>query len=218
MDKQLIIDRTVEYVRQELEGESSGHDWWHVHRVWNMARRLAREEGAYIFVVEMASLLHDVGDKKLHGGDESVTPKMIDAWLDEVGVGGLRRDHIQYIVKNLSYSAHLEGHKIRMSRDLMVVQDADRLDAMGAIGVGRTFAFGGHKGNIMYHPKVAPNEMLTKEEYDNAVGTTVNHFYEKLLKLKDLMNTDTAKKIAEERHTFMETFLERFYKEWEGNA
>ena len=213
-----MIQETIGFVKNELEGADSGHDWWHVLRVYNLARHIAEEEGADRFIVEMAALLHDVGDPKLHDGDETVAPRLIGGWLDELGLEKDKKDHIMHIIENMSFSKHLDGKKVEKSTEFKVVQDADRIDGIGAIGIARTFAYGGHKGREIYNPDKQFKEGLTKEEYRKANDPTINHFYEKLLKLKELMNTKTGKKIAEGRHEFMELFLKQFYDEWEGRA
>ncbi len=219
MDQNTILKKTEEYVRKTLEGEGSGHDWWHIDRVRNLALQIAKEEkDVTLYIVEMAALLHDIGDPKLHQGDTTVAPKLIGSWLDTVNVEDFVKKDVLYITTNLSFSKSLEGKEIQKSKEFMVVQDADRLDAAGAIGIARAFAFGGYKGRIMYDPNVKPNENLTAEEYvgGGKNAPTINHFYEKLLLLKDLMNTETAKKMAEDRHQFMEQYLQQFYAEWKG--
>lgn len=218
MNKDSVIQRTEAYVRQALSGESSGHDWWHVYRVWNNAKLIAQGEKVDHFTVEMAALLHDIGDPKLHNGDTTVAPRLIGAWLDTVSIHGDYRQHILYIVANMSFSKHLQKKEVEKTLEFMVVQDADRLDAIGAIGIARAFAYGGHKGRLIYDPTVAPVTDMTADYYRSHNGTTINHFYEKLLHLKDLMNTPTAKRIAAERHRFMEQYLQQFYDEWEGKT
>jgi uncharacterized protein len=209
-----LIDRTAIHVRTALSGDGTGHDWWHVYRVWLMARRIARAENANLPVVELAALLHDIADWKLHGGDLSVGPKMAKEWLDSQGLDPAAADHVCRIIANISFQgAGVEQQPL--SLEGQVVQDADRLDAIGAVGIARAFAYGGSKGRAIYDPAVKPAEHCTAEEYLKP-GTTINHFYEKLLLLKDRMNTPTARAIAERRHQFMEEFLQRFYEEWEG--
>ena len=216
MNKQSILQQTEQYVRKELSGESSGHDWWHIHRVRNLALSIAREEETDLFIVEMAALLHDIGDPKLYDDDTTIAPKLIGSKLDELGVVDPERKSIIYIIGNMSFSKSLEGKEVDKSKEFMVVQDADRLDAIGAVGIARTFAFGGNKNRLIYDPNILPNSNLTPDQYRKAEGHTINHFYEKLFLLKDRMNTDTAKKMAGERHKFMESFLEQFYGEWDG--
>jgi uncharacterized protein len=215
MDKKRIITGVAQEVRRRLENEGSGHDWWHVYRVWKMAQRIGKEESADMFVVELTALLHDVADWKLHGGDDTVGPKVAREILTSFAV---REDIVVEVCKIFpAMSFKGAGVKSEMSTlEGKVVQDADRLDALGAIGIARTFAYGGFKSRPIYNPEEKPVLHKTKEEYAQSKGTAINHFYEKLLLLKGLMNTATAKKIAEERHNFMEEYLNEFFKEWEG--
>ncbi len=218
MDKKQeeIIRRTAEYVRSLLEGESSGHDWWHVYRVWKMSLRIAEEEGGVdLFVVQLAALLHDIADWKFHGGDDTVGPKLAKEWLEKLNVDEEVISHVCEIIENLSFKG--AGVRTKMqTKEGMIVQDADRLDALGAIGIARCFATGGKMGNVLHDPEAKPRYHRTFEEYKRSRSTSINHFYEKLLLLKDMMNTETARRIAEDRHRFMEKFLERFFDEWEG--
>jgi uncharacterized protein len=208
-----IIERTTAHVRQKLTGEGTGHDWWHIERVRRMALRIASEENADSFVVELAALLHDIADWKFHGGDENAGPREARAWLEQLGVRKNVVDHICEIIHDLSFKG--AGVKTAMrTREGMVVQDADRLDALGAIGIARAFAYGGNKGREIYNPDISPTVHRSFEEYKTSNGTTINHFHEKLLLLKGLMNTPTARAIAEERHAYMEEFLARFTREW----
>jgi uncharacterized protein len=214
-DKDSVVEKTKEYVRKRLGGEGSGHDWWHVYRVWKTALKIGKEEGADLFVVQLAALLHDIADWKFHNGDVSVGPKLAREWLEKLDVEESVISHVCEIIKNISFKG--AGVESKMgTKEGMVVQDADRLDAMGAIGITRTFAYGGYAGREIYNPNVKPEKHETFEQYKNSKGHTINHFYEKLLLLKDRMNTKTGKKMAEERHVFMERFLERFFREWEG--
>ena len=210
-----LIDRTAQHVRTVLSSDGTGHDWWHVYRVWKMAQRIGQAEGADLLVVELAALLHDIADWKLHGGDVSVGPKMAKDWLDSLGLDPGMTDHIGQIIANISFKG-AAVEQPPLSLEGQVVQDADRLDAMGAIGIARAFAYGGAKGRAIYDPAVQPTEHRTAESYLKCGGTSVNHFYEKLLLLKDRMNTATGKAMAEDRHRFMEEYLRRFYEEWEG--
>tara|TARA_Y100000310_G_scaffold137447_1_gene136323 strand:+ start:16014 stop:16664 length:651 start_codon:yes stop_codon:yes gene_type:complete len=212
-----IISTTEDFVKQQLAGDSSGHDWWHIHRVRNLALSIAKQENADLFIVEMAALLHDVGDPKMHGGDTTVAPRLIGNLLSTINLTKQQKEHIMHIIAHMSFGKHLKGEEVQKSIEFQIVQDADRLDAMGAVGIARTFAFGGSKGRLMYHPDIKPNKNLTSEAYHKAEDPTINHFYEKLLKLKDLMNTETAKEIAQDRHEYMEQFLEHFYAEWDGH-
>jgi uncharacterized protein len=210
-----IIEKTSEYVRQTLAGAEGGHDWWHIYRVWKLAKKIGAEEGADFFVVELAALLHDIADPKFYDGNEEIGPKTAKEFLQKQAVDAAIIDHVDKIIRNISFKNSFQNAGFR-SKELDVVQDADRLDAIGAIGIARAFNYGGFKNRPLYDPGIPPNQALTKEEYKNSVSPTINHFYEKLLLLKDLMNTPTGKRMAEERHHFMEIYLERFYREWEG--
>lgn len=215
MDEGEIIRQTAEYVRVKLSGEGSGHDWWHVHRVWKNAVNIARSENVNLFVVQLAALLHDISDWKLNYGDVDEGPELAREWLDKLQVEEEIISHVCEIIRDISFKG--AGVKTHMrTMEGMVVQDADRLDAIGAIGIARTFAFGGHRGQEIYNPDVRPEWHDSFEEYKNCAGPTINHFYEKLLLLKDLMNTEAAGRIAVERHRYMEQFLNRFFREWEG--
>jgi len=211
----LVIRNTVDYVKREMEGDSSGHDWWHVYRVWKTAAQIGKEEGADLFSVELASLLHDLDDYKLTGGGETDEPKRAKEWLEKQNIGQEIISRVCEIIEMMSFKG-AKVDSIMKTKEGMIVQDADRLDAIGAIGIGRTFAFGGAKGREMYNPEIKPQAHTSFEQYKASQSSTVNHFYEKLLLLKDLMNTKTGKAMAEERHRFMEEFLDRFFKEWEG--
>lgn len=208
-----LINLTKKFVKKELENEGSGHDWWHVERVTKMAQRLSEEEGADQFICTMAALLHDLADEKLNESEEAGLQR-VEQWLNQIGVDSKQRDDILNIVQSISFKG---GHGPELSSiEAKVVQDADRLDAIGAIGIARCFTFAGSKGNLIYHPGEEPREGMTKEEYRKRDGTAINHFYEKLLKLKDLMNTKTGYQMAEQRHLFMLNYLDQFYLEWEG--
>jgi len=211
----MIITRTVEFVKQELKDAEGGHDWWHIYRVWQMAKHIAAEEETDLLVVELGALLHDIADAKFHNGDENIGPEKARTFMESIQVPAPVIQHVVDIIKNISFKG---GHKHSTfsSKELSVVQDADRLDAIGAIGIARTFNYGGFKNRAIYDPNIAPNLNMTKEEYKNSTAPTINHFYEKLLLLKGLMTTETGRKIAGERHQFMEQYLERFYREWEG--
>lgn len=217
MNKQEIIDSTVKYVRETLEGEASGHDWWHVYRVWKMAQNIGQKENADMFVVELAALLHDIADYKMHGGDDTVGPRVAREWLEKQGIDEGIISHVAEIIKEASFKGAKVETKINTIEG-KVVQDADRLDAIGAMGIARTFAYGGAKGRAMYDPAIKPEVHESFEQYKNNNSPTINHFYEKLLLLRDLMNTETGKKIAEGRHEIMENFLKDFFNEWEGKA
>jgi len=217
LDRHAIVTQTAEFVKAKLSGEGSGHDWFHVERVWKNALHICREEQADTFVVGLAALLHDIADWKFSGGDEHAGPHKARRWLESLSVNSQVIDHVCEIVADVSFKG---AGVLTMMKSIegKIVQDADRLDAIGAIGIARAFAYGGHKGSELYNPNVKPEHHESFEQYKRSRGNTINHFYEKLLLLKDLMNTQTAKRIAEERHTFMNEFLARFYKEWEGVA
>ncbi len=209
-----LITRTAAHVQTVLSGDGTGHDWWHVYRVWKMARRIGHAEQADPLIVELAALLHDIADWKLQDGDSSVGPARAKEWLDSLGLDTSIVDQVCQIIANISFKGAAVEQPL-LSLEGKVVQDADRLDAMGAIGIARAFAYGGAKGQAIYNPAVQPTEHRTAESYLKG-GTSVNHFYEKLLLLKDRMNTATGRAMAEERHRFMEEYLWRFYDEWEG--
>ncbi len=214
MSRKQIIDKTIEFVKNKLEGDSSGHDWWHIYRVWNMSKKLHEKEGGELFIIELAALLHDVADWKFYK-NESEGLKVISDWLIKLKLSNDLTDKIIHVIKNISFKG--AGVKDKMDTiEGKIVQDADRLDAIGAVGIARTFAFGGKFGNEMHNPEIRAERHNSFEEYKNSNGTTINHFYEKLLLLKSRMNTKTARDIAEDRHHFMEVFLKQFYDEW-GN-
>ncbi len=215
MDRRAVIDKTVGFVKQRLSGAEAGHDWWHIHRVWTTAKHIAEHESVDTFVVELGALLHDIADSKFHDGDEDIGPRTARGFLSELGLDEGVVEHVGLIVANISFKGGKHEQKFR-SPELDVIQDADRLDAMGAIGIARAFNFGGHVGRELYNPDIRPNLEMTKEEYKKAAAPTLNHFYEKLLLLKDRMNTETGRRLAEQRHAFMEKYLEQFYSEWEG--
>ncbi len=214
-DQKEIIRHTEAFVRETLAGAEGGHDWWHVHRVRTLARRIAAEEGVDLFVVELAALLHDIADPKFHDGDEEAGPRTARNFLRSAGVAPEITDHVVKIIENISFKGGL-GKSTFQSTELAVVQDADRLDALGAIGIARTFNYGGHKGREMYNPDIPPQKYGSVEAYRNSTAPTINHFYEKLLLLKEKMNTPAGRRMAEHRHHFLETFLKEFYREWDG--
>ena len=207
------ITLTINFVKEKLEGAEAGHDWFHIERVWKLSKKIAEKEGGNLEVIELSALLHDIADPKFHNGDETLALKISKDFLEEIHVEGELIEQVLFVIKNISFKNRAEAPE-NPPLELQIVQDADRLDAIGAIGIARTFNFGGFKNNLMYHPEIKPNLCMNKEEYKKSNGTTINHFYEKLLLLKDLMNTETAKKIASERHNFMLQFLDEFYKEW----
>jgi len=215
MNKQQVISNTENFVEATLKNAEGGHDWFHILRVWNNAKLIAKDEKVDVFIVELGALLHDIADSKFHNGDETVGPKVAREFLESQKVEEAIIIHIENIITNISYKGGNFDQKFR-SPELDVIQDADRLDAIGAIGIARCFNYGGFKNRPLHNPEIKPNLNLTKEEYKKSNAPTINHFYEKLLLLKDRMNTKTGKKIAEERHQYMETFLQQFYDEWNG--
>jgi len=211
----MIIENTITFVKNQLQNTESGHDWFHVERVYKNAMLIAKTESCNLLVVQLAALLHDIADSKFHNGDETIGPKTAKTFLESQNVDEETIVHVVKIIENLSFKGG-NFQKTFHSKELDIVQDADRLDAIGAIGIARTFNYGGFKNREIYNPEIAPNLSMSKEEYKNSTAPTINHFYEKLLLLRDLMITETAKKIATQRHQFMETFLAQFYAEWEG--
>jgi uncharacterized protein len=210
-----LIANTVSYVKQQLKGAEGGHDWFHIERVWKSSLHIAETENCDLTVVQLGALLHDIADSKFHGGDETVGPKTARKFLEGENVDEETIGHVISIIENISFKGG-NFQKTFSSKELDVVQDADRLDALGAIGIARCFNYGGFKNRPLYDPEIKPNLNMSKEEYKNSVSPTLNHFYEKLLLLKDKMNTQTGSKLAEERHAFMEHFLSQFYAEWKG--
>jgi len=202
------------YVQTELGRDSSGHDWWHIYRATELAKRIGQAEGADLFVCELAALLHDIADEKLNPSAGTGLAK-VQTWLEVHWVAEPYRSHVLEIIRTISFKG---GHNPPVrTLEARVVQDADRLDAIGAVGIARVFAYAGWKGHLVHDPDQAPRPELTPETYRNGPNTAINHFYEKLLKLKDLMNTETARQLAAERHRFMEQYLAQFYREWEGS-
>ncbi|MGY5845875.1 HD domain-containing protein [Salegentibacter sp. HM20] len=215
MDKARVISNCIEFVKNKLQNAEGGHDWFHIERVYKTAKTIASGENCNTFIVELGALLHDIADYKFHNGDEHKGPKMASEFLFSEGVSEEIIDQVVKIIENISFKGGNFEQKYH-SIELQIVQDADRLDALGAIGIARTFNYGGFKGRALYDPAIKPNLNMSKEEYKNSTAPTINHFYEKLLLLKDLMNTRTGKKLAEDRHNFMEAYLEQFFAEWEG--
>lgn len=214
--KKEIIRKTKEFVKTEMENADKGHDYWHILRVYNLSKEIAKEEDVDLFVVELAALLHDVSDSKFNNGDEEIGLKKVNDFLEKVNVDEDIRKKVIYIIENMSFQKSFEKKKINLSKELMIVQDADRIDAIGAIGIARAFTFGGHIHNEIYNPNIKYNKKLNKEDYKKRQGTTINHFYEKLLILKDKMLTKKGKEIAKNRTDFMQSFLKEFYLEWDG--
>ena len=215
MNKEDILIRTIAFVRNELQDAEGGHDWWHIERVWNIAKLIAKQEKVNLFVVELAALLHDIADAKFYNGDENIGPEKASDFLESILVEKEIIEHVENIIRHISFKGDNFTDTF-YSTELAVVQDADRLDAIGAIGIARAFNYGGFKNRQIYDPSIPPDLEMTKDVYKKSNAPTINHFYEKLLLLKDRMNTETGKKIAGERHRFMEIFLQEFYMEWEG--
>ncbi len=215
MTKKEVINNTKSFVQKTLKDAEAGHDWFHVLRVYNNAMSILSNETADEFVVALAALLHDIADSKFHNGNEDIGPQVAKSFLEIQSVDEAVLSHVIAIIKNVSYKGGYTASSFH-SKELEIVQDADRLDAIGAIGIARTFNFGGYKNNPIYDPQISPNPNQSKEEYKKSKSTTINHFYEKLLLLKDKMNTTTAQKLAEDRHEFMLDYLNQFYKEWNG--
>lgn len=215
MKQEEVIRKTAAYVKRTLQGEGSGHDWWHIVRVRNTALHIAMAEQANLFTVELAALLHDIADWKFNGGDPSKGANVARTWLRDRNVSDEITEHVADIIEGLSFKG--AGVETRMETlEGRIVQDADRLDAMGAIGIARAFAYGGHKGREIHNPNIKPQKHKSFKAYKNSTGSSINHFYEKLLLLKDRMNTEPAKAHAESRHQYMEEFLNRFHQEWSG--
>ena len=220
MKESEIVEKTIVFVKETLKEAEGGHDWFHIQRVYLNSEQIARGENVDILVVSLGALLHDIADAKFHNGDESVGPKIAKRFLESLGVDPGTITHVVQIINNISFKNSLskDGRPKFDSKELQIVQDADRLDAIGAIGIARAFNYGGFKNREMYNPDIAPNLNLTKEEYKKSKAPTINHFYEKLLLLKDKMNTPIGMKMAEERHKYMLDFLKQFYKEWNANS
>lgn len=215
MNTNLLIERTTAFVKQQLANAEGGHDWFHIERVYNNSLLIAQTEDVNLLIVQLGALLHDIADSKFHNGDESVGPKVAREFLISEKVETPIVEHVIQIIKNISFKGG-NFNTTFTSAELNVVQDADRLDALGAIGIARTFNYGGFKNRALYNPEVPPKLNMTKEEYKNSTAPTINHFYEKLLLLKDKMNTKTGKELAQKRHEYMEQFLAQFYAEWNG--
>jgi uncharacterized protein len=212
MEHNKLIGATVNFVRDTLRDAEGGHDWWHIHRVWTNAKLINQTEKTDQLVVELAALLHDIADSKFHNGDEEIGPRTAGNYLQSMNVDPAVIEHVQQIIRHMSFKASFDKKSFH-SPELEVVQDADRLDAIGAIGIARAFTYGGFKGRELYNPEIKPNLNMTKEEYKNTTAPTINHFYEKLLLLKDKMNTPAGKAIAAQRHAFMEDYLKQFFEE-----
>ncbi|MFL1010684.1 HD domain-containing protein [Flavisericum labens] len=210
-----IINKTKTFVKETLSNAESGHDWFHTQRVFNNALLIAKNEDVNQFIVSLGALLHDIADSKFHNGDETIGPKVAREFLSDLNVNSDVVDHVIKIIENISFKGGNEAQTFQ-SPELDVIQDADRLDAIGAIGIARCFNYGGFKNRALYDPAIKPILNMSKVEYKNSTAPSINHFYEKLLLLKDRMNTRTGKTIAFERHNYMLQFLDQFYKEWNG--
>jgi uncharacterized protein len=215
MTNHVIIQKTIDFVKETLFKAEGGHDWWHIQRVWTTAKTIGRVEEVDLLVVELGALLHDIADAKFNDGDEEIGPRKAKQFLLSLEVPDPIIEHVVQIIRNVSYRNSFDEKNFH-SKELAVVQDADRLDAIGAIGIARAFNYGGHKGREMYNPGIPPVLPSNTSEYKNSIAPTINHFYEKLLLLKDKMNTESGRKMAEERHRFMELYLSTFYDEWNG--
>jgi len=215
MNENKIILNTIEFVKKTLKGAEGGHDYFHVERVYKNALLIAKNENVNTFIVSLGALLHDIADSKFYNGDETIGPKKARQFLKSENVEDATIIHVEKIIENISFKGG-NFNQVFTSPELDVIQDADRLDAIGAIGIARCFNYGGFKDRQLYNPDVKPNLHMTKEEYKNSEAPTINHFYEKLLLLKDKMNTKSGKKIATQRHIYMESFLDQFFKEWDG--
>jgi uncharacterized protein len=216
-ENQIVIEKTVEFVKLELYGAEGGHDWWHVYRVWKNSIAIGKTEDCNKLIVELSALLHDIADPKFYNGDENIGPQKAEEFLVSIGLSNEIIDRIIYIIRHVSFKNTFDNNTEK-NNELNIVQDADRLDAIGAIGIARTFNYGGFKGNELYNPDIPPKNYKSKREYKSGNSPTLNHFYEKLLKLKGMMNTEAGIKIANNRHQFMEVFIKQFYSEWNGNS
>lgn len=218
MNDQELIDNTIVFVKETLSGAEAGHDWFHIERVFKNAQLIAKDEKANKLVVALAALLHDIADAKFHNGDETIGPRIATEFLLTQNVDRVIITQVIEIIENISFknSFSKDKKKLEKSIELAIVQDADRLDALGAIGIARAFNYGGFKNRELYNPAILPDYQLNKETYKNSKAPTINHFYEKLLLLKDRMNTPTGRKIAKKRHRYMKNYLQQFYDEWEG--
>ncbi|MNK59514.1 putative hydrolase [compost metagenome] len=212
---QQSIEKTIDFVKKTLANAEAGHDWFHIERVFETAKTINQQENGNELVVAFAALLHDIADPKFNHGDEELGPNIAASFLESIAVDPEIISHVKLIIQNMSFKNSFDAGGFT-SKEMQIVQDADRLDAIGAIGIARAFTYGGFKNRVLYDPAIPPEEHLSKESYKNTTAPTINHFYEKLLLLKDLMNTETGKVMATERHNFMLLYLEHFYKEWSG--
>lgn len=210
-----IVAQTIQFVKKTLADAEAGHDWFHIERVYKTALKINETEQGDLLIVSLAALLHDIADSKFNGGDEEIGPRIAGEFLQQLNLEPAVIEQVQLIIKNLSFKASL-GTVTFHSKELDIVQDADRLDAIGAIGIARAFTYGGYKNRVLYDPEIKPQLQMTKEAYKNTTAPTINHFYEKLFLLKDLMKTAEGRKMAQQRHDFMLLYLDHFYREWEG--
>ena len=213
---QLSIQKTIDFVKETLSHAEAGHDWFHIERVFKTAQNINQRENGDELVVAFAALLHDIADQKFNNGDEEIGPRIAAEFLKSISIDDEVIKHVKLIIQNMSFKNSFDEN-LFSSKEMQIVQDADRLDAIGAIGIARAFTYGGFKNRVLYDPEIKPEEHLDKESYKNTTAPTINHFYEKLLLLKDMMNTEAGRAIAKERHQFMELYLAHFYREWEGN-
>ena len=218
MSQEDIINKTIDFVKETLLNAEGGHDWFHIERVYKNALLIAKTEPVNVFIVSLGALLHDIADSKFYDGDETLGPKLAKEFLFKLNIEDAVIEHVIQIIKHISFKNQFEKGETFASKELSVVQDADRLDAIGAIGIARCFNFGGFKNRAIYNPEIKPNLNMSKAEYKNATAPSINHFYEKLLLLKDQMNTSTGRQLALQRHAFMEAYLKQFYNEWEGKS
>lgn len=210
------IQKTITFVKQTLKNAEAGHDWFHIERVFKTALNINQEEKGNELVIALAALLHDIADPKFNNGDENLGPNLAQSFLQSIAVEEEVVQHVKMIIQHMSFKNSFDDNSFT-SKEMQIVQDADRLDAIGAIGIARAFTYGGFKNRVLYDPSIKPEEHLSKESYKNTTAPTINHFYEKLLLLKERMNTAAGKKIAAKRHQFMLDYLDQFYSEWEGN-
>ncbi len=211
-----ILKATKTYVKSVLTNAEGGHDWFHTLRVFNNSMLIAEKEPVDLLIVQLGALLHDIADSKFYDGNETIGPNMARQFLFKHNLDSSVIEHVVNIIKHMSFKNSLDNGQTFNSMELQVVQDADRLDAIGAIGIARAFNYGGFKNRGLFDPSIKPNLKMTKAEYKSSTAPTINHFYEKLLLLKDKMNTPTGKRIAQQRHKYMEQYLEQFYAEWDG--
>lgn len=213
---QNYIEQTINFVKKTLEHAEAGHDWFHIERVFKTSLNINKIEKGDELIVSFAALLHDIADPKFNNGDEELGPNVAADFLKSINIDDHVVNEVKLIIQNMSFKNSFDN-KGFTSKEMNIVQDADRLDAIGAIGIARAFTYGGYKNRVLYNPEIKPEQHHSKESYKNTTAPTINHFYEKLLLLKDMMNTESGKAIAEKRHNFMISYLEHFYSEWEGN-